>query len=113
MRTHTFHNELRKCVHDIRKIQLKCVRLVIASQWQFWKLHTQNMGDCQSASHISWANLGCLTHIFRLLPLLVYDSRVVVKKSRREKYLFLICFFESRHEEHFCGSCFFKSGHGQ
>ena len=38
---------------------------------------------------------------------------VVVKKSRHEKYLFLICFFKSRHEEHFCGSCFFKSGHGQ
>ena len=53
MRIHTFHNELRKCVHDI----------------------------------------------------------VVVKKSRHEKYLFLICFFKSRHEEHFCGSCFFKSGH--
>ena len=53
MRIYTFHNELRKCVHDI----------------------------------------------------------VVVKKSRHEKYLFLICFFKSRHEEHFCGSCFFKSGH--
>ena len=38
---------------------------------------------------------------------------VVVKKSRHEKYLFLICFFKSRQEKHFCGSCFFKSGHGQ
>lgn len=38
---------------------------------------------------------------------------VVVKKSRHEKYLFLICFFKSRHEEYFCRSCFFKSGHGQ
>ena len=38
---------------------------------------------------------------------------VVVKKSRHEKYLFLVYFFKSRHEEHFCGSCFFKSGHGQ
>ena len=38
---------------------------------------------------------------------------VAVKKSRHEKYLFLIYFFKSRHEEHFCGSCFFKSGHGQ
>ena len=38
---------------------------------------------------------------------------VVVKKSRHEKYLFLLCFFKSRHEEHFCGNCFFKSGHGQ
>ena len=41
------------------------------------------------------------------------EKGVVVKKSRHEKYLFLICFFKSRHEEHFCGSCFFKSGHGQ
>ena len=38
---------------------------------------------------------------------------VVVKKSRHEKYLFLVYFFKSRHEEHFGGSCFFKSGHGQ
>lgn len=38
---------------------------------------------------------------------------VVIKKSRHEKYLFLICFFKSRHEEYFCRSCFFKSGHGQ
>lgn len=37
----------------------------------------------------------------------------IVKKSRHEKYLFLIYFFKSRHEKHFCGSCFFKSGHGQ
>ena len=36
---------------------------------------------------------------------------VAVKKSRHEKYLFLICFFKSRHEEYFCGSCFFKSGY--
>ena len=43
----------------------------------------------------------------------LYGRLVVVKKSRHEKYLFLICFFKSRHEEHFCGSCFFKSGHGQ
>ena len=41
------------------------------------------------------------------------NTRVVVKKSRHEKYLFLICFFKSRHEEYFCRSCFFKSGHGQ
>ena len=41
------------------------------------------------------------------------DLVVVVKKSRHEKYLFLICFFKSRHEEYFCRSCFFKSGHGQ
>lgn len=41
------------------------------------------------------------------------DTYVVVKKSRHEKYLFLICFFKSRHEEYFCRSCFFKSGHGQ
>ena len=41
------------------------------------------------------------------------DNVVVVKKSRHEKYLFLICFFKSRHEEYFCRSCFFKSGHGQ
>ena len=40
-------------------------------------------------------------------------QNVVVKKSRHEKYLFLICFFKSRHEEYFCRSCFFKSGHGQ
>ena len=40
-------------------------------------------------------------------------NSVVVKKSRHEKYLFLICFFKSRHEEYFCRSCFFKSGHGQ
>ena len=77
MRTHTFHNELRKYVHDIRKIQLKCVRLVIASQWQFWKLHTQNMGDCQSAPHISWVNRSRSAHIFRLSTSLVYDSRKV------------------------------------
>ena len=111
MSVHFFAVNSENAFKTIRKIQLKCVRLVIASQWQFWKLHTQNMGDFQSVSHISWSNPGCLTHIFRLLPLLVYDSRVVVKKSRHEKYLFLICFFESRHEEHFCGSCFFKSGH--
>ena len=42
-----------------------------------------------------------------------FDRPVVVKKSRHEKYLFLICFFKSRHEEYFCRSCFFKSGHGQ
>ena len=42
-----------------------------------------------------------------------YKMCVVVKKSRHEKYLFLICFFKSRHEEYFCRSCFFKSGHGQ
>lgn len=41
------------------------------------------------------------------------EEAVVVKKSRHEKYLFLICFFKSRHEEYFCRSCFFKSGHGQ
>lgn len=41
------------------------------------------------------------------------SEHVVVKKSRHEKYLFLICFFKSRHEEYFCRSCFFKSGHGQ
>lgn len=41
------------------------------------------------------------------------EACVVVKKSRHEKYLFLICFFKSRHEEYFCRSCFFKSGHGQ
>ena len=39
------------------------------------------------------------------------DRSVAVKKSRHEKYLFLISFFKSRHEEYFCGSCFFKSGH--
>ena len=50
MRIHTFHNELRKCVHDI----------------------------------------------------------VVVKKSRHEKYLFLISFFKSRHEEYFCQNSFSK-----
>ena len=65
-----------------------------------------------------------IQHLGNLLPgaifamLVVYCLRkitplVVVKKSRHEKYLFLICFFKSRHEEHFCGSCFFKSGHGQ
>lgn len=47
----------------------------------------------------------------KLLPLA--QQLVVVKKSRHEKYLFLICFFKSRHEEYFCRSCFFKSGHGQ
>ena len=49
-------------------------------------------------------------------PYAHFDLRtdiVAVKKSRHEKYLFLIYFFKSRHEEHFCGSCFFKSGHGQ
>ena len=45
--------------------------------------------------------------------LLKKHALVVVKKSRHEKYLFLICFFKSRHEEYFCRSCFFKSGHGQ
>ena len=43
----------------------------------------------------------------------LFVTFVVVKKSRHEKYLFLICFFKSRHEEYFYGSCFFKSGHGQ
>lgn len=47
----------------------------------------------------------------RLAPYI--SNPVVVKKSRHEKYLFLICFFKSRHEEYFCRSCFFKSGHGQ
>ena len=61
--------------------------------------YTQNMGDCQTAPHISWANLSCLAHIFRLSISLVYDSRVVVKKSRHEKYLFLICFFKSGHDD--------------
>ena len=61
--------------------------------------YTQNMGDCRSAPHISWANLSCLAHIFRLSISLVYDSLVVVKKSRHEKYLFLICFFKSGHDD--------------
>lgn len=47
------------------------------------------------------------------IPAYKPDPFVVVKKSRHEKYLFLICFFKSRHEEYFCRSCFFKSGHGQ
>ena len=62
----------------IRKIQLKCVRLVIASQWQFWKLHAQNMGDCQSVLHISWANRSCFEHILSYSASLVYDSRKVL-----------------------------------
>ena len=61
-------------------------------------------------SHSELAPDGYKFRALRYVSKLVF---VVVKKSRHEKYLFLICFFKSRHEEYFCRSCFFKSGHGQ
>lgn len=48
------------------------------SSMRFLLHYTQNMGDCQSATHISWANRRRSAHIFRLSTSLVYDSRKVL-----------------------------------
>ena len=46
--------------------------------------------------------------ISQLILCTIQVGYVVVKKSRHEKYLFLICFFKSRHEEHFAEVVFSK-----
>ena len=69
--------------------------------------HTKVVGGVTVSNFVSMEEVD--SRDFNNMPIHI----VVVKKSRHEKYLFLICFFKSRYEEHFCGSCFFKSGHGQ
>ena len=101
--------------HAKKRLIVTFIMFFFLSIYHFWTLRIFELTDPQYLeSPVTTADYflaligGC-----GKVNLISGAENVVVKKSRHEKYLFLICFFKSRHEEYFCRSCFFKSGHGQ